>query len=210
MIPVTPFVLGCAFVLGFQPLHFPCGCCSCCNTSRFVRPDWMIVTALPVPPPHVRPSVMMDSSARCEDDLTHKLAEIIRANNALRKQEQNGAPQHIINDFAALVQYHLTTYMDNTIPGVPVSMQKSGRPIKSISQRLKGKEGRIRGNLMGKRVDFSARTVITGDPNIGIDELGVPWTIALNLTFPETVTPFNIHKMQVGAWWGPRGVLHTV
>lgn len=170
----------------------------------------MIVTALPVPPPHVRPSVMMDSSARCEDDLTHKLAEIIRANNALRKQEQNGAPQHIINDFAALVQYHLTTYMDNTIPGVPVSMQKSGRPIKSISQRLKGKEGRIRGNLMGKRVDFSARTVITGDPNIGIDELGVPWTIALNLTFPETVTPFNIHKMQVGAWWGPRGVLHTV
>ena len=57
-----------------------------------------------------------------------------------------------------------------------------------------GKEGRIRGNLMGKRVDFSARTVITGDPNIGIDELGVPWSIALNLSFPETVTPFNIDK----------------
>ncbi len=87
--------------------------------------------------------------------------------------------------------------MDNTIPGVPPSMQKSGRPIKSISQRLKGKEGRIRGNLMGKRVDFSARTVITGDPNIGIDELGVPWSIALNLTFPETATPFNIDRLQV-------------
>lgn len=105
---------------------------------------------------------MLFLSCRCEDDLTHKLAEIIRANQKLKEQEENGAPQHIINDFAALVQYHITTYMDNTIPHVPVSMQKSGRPIKSISQRLKGKEGRIRGNLMGKRVDFSARTVITG------------------------------------------------
>lgn len=65
------------------------------------------------------------------------------------------------------------------------------RPIKSISQRLKGKEGRVRGNLMGKRVDFSARTVISGDPNISIDELGVPWSIALNMTYPETVTPHN-------------------
>ena len=81
-----------------------------------------------------------------------------------------------------------------TRAGIPKSNQKSGRPIKSISERLKGKSGRIRGNLMGKRVDFSARTVITGDPNISIDELGVPWSIALNLTFPETVTPFNIDK----------------
>lgn len=68
------------------------------------------------------------------------------------------------------------------------------RPIKSISQRLKGKEGRVRGNLMGKRVDFSARTVISGDPNISIDELGVPWSIALNLTFPETVTAHNLQR----------------
>jgi DNA-directed RNA polymerase II subunit RPB1 len=93
-----------------------------------------------------------------------------------------------------MIQFHITTYFDNTIPGQPPAQQRSGRPIKSISQRLKGKSGRIRGNLMGKRVDFSARTVITGDPNIGIDELGVPWTIALNLTFPETVTPFNREK----------------
>eukprot|EP00195_Chlamydomonas_chlamydogama_P000980 CAMPEP_0202924892 /NCGR_PEP_ID=MMETSP1392-20130828/79214_1 /ASSEMBLY_ACC=CAM_ASM_000868 /TAXON_ID=225041 /ORGANISM="Chlamydomonas chlamydogama, Strain SAG 11-48b" /LENGTH=436 /DNA_ID=CAMNT_0049618649 /DNA_START=166 /DNA_END=1474 /DNA_ORIENTATION=+ len=164
--------------------------------TKYVRPDWMIITVLPVPPPPVRPSVMMDSSARCEDDLTHKLAEIIRANNQLKRQEMNGAPQHIINEFSQLVQYHITTYFDNTLPGQPPSMQKSGRPIKSISQRLKSKEGRIRGNLMGKRVDFSARTVITGDPNIGIDELGVPWSIALNLTFPETVTPFNIERLQ--------------
>lgn len=75
-------------------------------------------------------------------------------------------------------------------------MQKSGRPLKSIKQRLKGKEGRVRGNLMGKRVDFSARTVITPDPNLQIDQVGVPRSIAANMTFPEIVTPFNIDRYQ--------------
>lgn len=73
-------------------------------------------------------------------------------------------------------------------------MQKSGRPLKSVKQRLKSKEGRVRGNLMGKRVDFSARAVITPDPNLSIDQVGVPRTIAQNLTFPEIVTPFNIDR----------------
>lgn len=73
-------------------------------------------------------------------------------------------------------------------------MQRSGRPLKSVKQRLKSKEGRIRGNLMGKRVDFSARTVITPDSNLSIDQVGVPRTIAQNLTFPEIVTPFNIDR----------------
>ena len=80
--------------------------------------------------------------------------------------------------------------------GLPKAMQKSGRPLKAIKARLKGKEGRIRGNLMGKRVDFSARTVITPDPNLRIDQVGVPRSIAQNMTFPEIVTPFNIDKMQ--------------
>lgn len=74
------------------------------------------------------------------------------------------------------------------------AMQKSGKPLKAIKARLKGKEGRIRGNLMGKRVDFSARTVITPDPNLRIDQVGVPRSIAQNLTFPEIVTPFNFDK----------------
>lgn len=168
--------------LGFDPRHS--------------RPDWMILTVLPVPPPPVRPSVMMDSSARSEDDLTHQLSEIIKANNRLRKQEESGAPAHIIGEFALLLQMHLAGYIDNSLPGIPQAKQRSGRPIKSISQRLKGKEGRVRGNLMGKRVDFSARTVITGDPNLALDELGVPWGIALNLTFPEVVTPHNIEKLR--------------
>lgn len=170
---------------------------------RFTRPDWLLITVLPVPPPPVRPSVLMDSSARCEDDLTHKLIEIVRANAALRRQTLNGAPQHILGEFSALLQFHLTTYFDNGIPGQPPALQRSGRPIKAISARLKGKGGRVRGNLMGKRVDFSARTVITGDPNIGIDELGVPWSIALNLTFPETVTPGNRARLQALADAGP-------
>lgn len=122
----------------------------------------MILMALPVPPPPVRPSVMMDSSARCEDDLTYKLSDIIRHNKELRKNLEGGGTEHICNISTDTVQYHITTYFDNTIPGIPPSAQKSGRAIKSISQRLKGKSGRIRGNLMGKRVDFSARTVITG------------------------------------------------
>ncbi|GAB4819036.1 hypothetical protein N2152v2_006082 [Parachlorella kessleri] len=163
---------------------------------RYSRPDWMILTVLPVPPPPVRPSVMMDSSARSEDDLTHQLGEIIKANIRLKKQDESGAPQHIISEFALLLQMHITGYIDNTIPGMPSATQRSGRPIKSISQRLKGKEGRVRGNLMGKRVDFSARTVITGDPNLALDELGVPWGIALNLTFPETVTVHNIDRLR--------------
>ena len=104
--------------------------------------------------------------------------------------------------------------MDNDIAGIPQALQKSGRPVKAIRARLKGKEGRLRGNLMGKRVDFSARTVITGDPNLELDEVGVPRSIAMNLTYPERgasrfsqhraclrffmslVTPYNIAYLQ--------------
>jgi DNA-directed RNA polymerase II subunit RPB1 len=82
----------------------------------------------------------------------------------------------------------------HTVMTLHVVMQRSGRPLLSIGQRLKGKSGRVRGNLMGKRVDFSARTVISGDPNIAIDELGVPWSIALNMTYPEIVTQHNFER----------------
>ncbi|MCO5599891.1 hypothetical protein L7F22_053998 [Adiantum nelumboides] len=131
-------------------------------------------------------------TAKGEDDLTYKLADIIKASTQLKKFEQEGAPPHIVGEFEDLVQYHCATYMDNDIAGIPQAMQKSGRPVKSIRARLKGKEGRLRGNLMGKRVDFSARTVITGDPNLELDQVGVPKSIARNLTYPEKVTPYNI------------------
>ena len=155
-------------------------------SEAYARPDWMILTVLPVPPPPVRPSISVDGGVRrSEDDLTYKLAEIIRASGNVRRSEQEGAPPHIVSEYEQLLQYHVATYMDNDIAGVPQAMQKSGRPIKAIRARLKGKEGRLRGNLMGKRVDFSARTVITGDPNIQLDQVGVPRSIAMTLTYPE-------------------------
>lgn len=167
--------------------------------ADYARPEWMILTVLPVPPPAVRPSVSMDGSSqgmRSEDDLTFKLSDIIRANSNVKQCETEGTPQHVIDEFFQLLQYHVATMMDNDIAGLPTALQKSGRPVKSIRARLKSKEGRLRGNLMGKRVDFSARTVITGDPNIDLDEVGVPRSTARILTFPETVNTFNIHKLQ--------------
>ncbi|XP_059613251.1 DNA-directed RNA polymerase II subunit RPB1 [Phlebotomus argentipes] len=170
------------FILGMDP--------------KYARPDWMIVTVLPVPPLSVRPAVVMFGAAKNQDDLTHKLADVIKANNELKKNEASGAAAHVIAENIKMLQFHVATFVDNEIPGMPRAMQKSGKPLKAIKARLKGKEGRIRGNLMGKRVDFSARTVITPDPNLRIDQVGVPRSIAQNLTFPELVTPFNIDRMQ--------------
>ncbi|KAF2170224.1 hypothetical protein M409DRAFT_64556 [Zasmidium cellare ATCC 36951] len=174
----------------------------------YARPEWMILTVLPVPPPAVRPSISIDGTSqgmRSEDDLTFKLSDIIRANSNVRRCEQEGSPQHIHDEFTGLLQYHVATYMDNDTAGIPTAIQKTGRPVKAIRARLKSKEGRLRGNLMGKRVDFSARTVITGDPNLELDQVGVPRSIARVLTFPERVTVYNIHKLTDLVREGPDG-----
>ena len=170
---------------------------------KWVRPEWLLLTVMPVPPPPVRPSVQADSSTRSEDDLTHAFSGIIKVSESLKKLINSGAASHQINDFVQLLQFHVNTYLDNSVTGQPRQNLRSGRPIKSIAQRLKTKEGRVRGNLMGKRVDFSARTVISGDANIGIDELGVPRTIARNLTFPEVVTPYNYERLSEYVANGP-------
>ncbi|KAI5171360.1 DNA-directed RNA polymerase II subunit RPB1 [Nematocida sp. LUAm3] len=167
------------------------------------RPEWMIVSVLPVPPPQVRPSIVMEGSLRCEDDLTYKLANIIKASNNLKRYDQEGAPGHIVRDYEQLLQFHVATLINNDISGQPQSLQKNGRPLKSIRARLRGKEGRVRGNLMGKRVDFSARTVITADPNISMNEVGVPVEIAKMLTFPEQVTEYNIEQLREAVHRGP-------
>ena len=130
---------------------------------KYARPEWLIITVLPVAPLSVRPSVVMGGSGlRSQDDVTHKICDIIKVNQSIRRNEAKGAAAHVIAEDVKMLQYHCVTIMDNTIPGIPRAIQKSGRPLKSISERLKAKEGRVRGNLMGKRVDFSARTVITG------------------------------------------------
>jgi DNA-directed RNA polymerase II subunit RPB1 len=169
---------------------------------KFSRPDWMICTVLTVPPLSVRPSVMEDNQ-RMEDDLTHKLIDIVRDNQRLRDRIDKGDSRDSIDKWTGLLQFHVATYVDNDIKGLTPSAQRSGRPLKTLKSRLGAKTGRVRGNLMGKRVDFSARSVITPDPNIDLDELGVPEEIAINLTFPETVTLYNRDRLMTYVRNGP-------
>jgi DNA-directed RNA polymerase II subunit RPB1 len=157
----------------------------------YSRPDWMICQVMSVPPPAVRPSVKHDAQQRSEDDLSHILVNIIKTNKTLQEKLQNNAPVNVIDDWTTVLQYYIATQVDNKIPGVASVAQRSGRPLKSIKDRLNGKGGRMRGNLMAKRVDFSARSVITADPNISIRELGIPMKIAKNITKPVIVNKIN-------------------
>jgi len=161
-----------------------------------IRPEWMILSSIPVLPITTRPSITLESSDRSEDDLTHKLVDILRINQRLEENINSGAPQLIIEDLWDLLQYHVATYFDNGITGIPPARHRSGRPLKTIAQRLKSKEGRFRKNLSGKRVNFSARTVIGPDPNISINEVAVPLIIALELTVPEEVNERNIDNLR--------------
>jgi DNA-directed RNA polymerase subunit A' len=167
------------------------------------RPEWMVLQVLPVPPVDVRPSIILESGIRAEDDLTHKLVDIIRINQRLRENIDAGAPTLIIEDLSELLQYHVTTYFNNEVSGIPPARHRSGRTLKSLAQRLKGKEGRFRGNLSGKRVDYSARTVISPDPNLDINEVGVPVHIATRLTVPDIVTERNMELMKKLVLNGP-------
>ncbi len=156
------------------------------------RPEWMILTVLPVPPVTARPSITLDNGQRSEDDLTHKLVDIIRINQRFMENREAGAPQLIIEDLWELLQYHVTTFMDNEISGTPPARHRSGRPLKTLSQRLKGKEGRFRGSLSGKRVNFSARTVISPDPTLSLNEVGVPERVATEMTQTMNVNDRNL------------------
>jgi DNA-directed RNA polymerase II subunit RPB1 len=155
------------------------------------RPDWMICQVLPVPPPAVRPSVKHDAQQRSEDDLTHIYSNIIKTNKDLQDKISNNASANVIEGLTRLLQYFIAMIVNNKTKGAAPLAQRSGRPYQCITGRLNSKGGRIRGNLMGKRVDFSARSVITGDPNLSIRELGVPMKIAKNITKPVTVNNMN-------------------
>lgn len=157
----------------------------------YSRPDWMICQVLSVPPPSVRPSIKHDAQQRSEDDLSHILVNIIKTNKTLQEKIKNNAPSNIIDDWTTVLQYYVATQVDNKIPGSAPVAQRSGRPLKSIKDRLNGKGGRMRGNLMAKRVDYSARSVITADPNISIRELGIPMKIAKNISKPVIVNKIN-------------------
>ncbi|MEA4956188.1 DNA-directed RNA polymerase subunit beta' [bioreactor metagenome] len=178
-----------AYILGVNP--------------EVARPEWMVLTVLPVPPVTVRPSITLETGERSEDDLTHKLVDILRINQRLVENMEAGAPQLIVEDLWELLQYHVTTYFDNEASGVPPARHRSGRPLKTLAQRLKGKEGRFRSNLSGKRVNFSARTVISPDPNISINEVGVPEMIAKEVTVPVHVNEWNMKQMKEHIKNGP-------
>jgi len=160
------------------------------------RPEWAVLTSLLVPSVTVRPSIILESGERSEDDLTHKLSDIIRANQRLWENLNAGAPEVIITDLWDLLQYHITTFFDNSVARIPPARHRSGQPLKTIEERIKGKEGRIRKNLAGKRVNYSARTVISPDPSIEINEVGVPYEIAKVVTVAEVVNDINIEKMK--------------
>ena len=186
VIPLTPEIVLKIFkrisdedvtFMGFSPL--------------WSRPDWMVCQVLSVPPPAVRPSVKHDAQQRSEDDLSHILVSIIKTNKTLQEKIQNNAPGNVVNDWSTILQYYIGCLVDNKIPGANPVAQRSGRPLKTIKDRLNGKGGRMRGNLMAKRVDFSARSVITADPNISIRELGIPMKIAKNITKPVVVNRVN-------------------
>jgi DNA-directed RNA polymerase subunit A' len=170
---------------------------------KTARPEWFVLQVLPVPPVTVRPSIILETGIRSEDDLTHKLVDIIRVNQRLKESKEAGTPPLIVQDLVDLLQYHVTTYFDNEVSGIPQAHHRSGRPLKTLTQRLKGKEGRFRGSLSGKRVDFSSRTVISPDPNLTISDVGVPTDVAKKLTIPETILQWNLEKLKELVMNGP-------
>lgn len=169
------------------------------------RPEWMVCQVLPVPPPAVRPSVKHDAQQRSEDDLTHIFSNIIKTNTDLKNKIEENAQGNVIESLTMVLQYYVAMIVNNKVKGAMPLAQRSGRPFQCIMSRLNSKNGRIRGNLMGKRVDFSARSVITGDPNLSIRQLGVPMKIAKNLTKPVVVNDRNRDFLLKLVHTGPDG-----
>ena len=161
-----------------------------------IRPEWLILTVLPVPPLNMHPTISLDNGIKSEDDLTFKLVDIILTNNRLKDNINAGTPQLIIEDLWNLLQYNVTTYINNNTPGVPPAKHRSGRVLKTIIQRIKGKGGIIRNNLMGKRVNYAARATISPDLYISVDELGIPEYVANILIIKEKVNDANKEKIK--------------
>ncbi len=171
---------------------------------KSMRPEWAVLTLMPIPPVTMRPSITLESGERSEDDLTHKLGDVVRINQRLFENINAGAPEIIIEDLWDLLQYHITTFFDNNVAQLPPARHRSGQPLKTITERIKSKEGRIRHNLAGKRTNFSSRTVISPDSMIELDEVGVPKEIAMKLTVPERVTEWNFEYLKGFVKNGPK------
>ena len=159
------------------------------------RPEDLLLQAVPVPPVPIRPSVEMDGASN-EDDVTMKLAQIVEVNGVVRQGLARGLPAANLAENWDFLQVQAAMLVNADLPGVSAALHGGagsapGRPLRGFVQRLKGKQGRFRGNLSGKRVDFSGRTVISPDPNLAVGQVCVPRAMAATLTYPERVTPHN-------------------
>jgi DNA-directed RNA polymerase subunit beta' len=147
------------------------------------RPEWMILDAVPVLPPELRPMVQLDGGRFATSDLNDLYRRIVNRNNRLRKIMEIRAPKSILNSEKRLLQEAVDALIDNTKRSKPVT-GSGGRPLKSLSDMLKGKEGRFRKNLLGKRVDYSGRSVIVVGPTLQLHQCGLPKEMALELFKP--------------------------
>ena len=148
-----------------------------------IRPEWMVLTSLPVIPPDLRPLVPLDGGRFASSDLNDLYRRIINRNNRLKHIEALRAPQVMIFNEKRLLQEAVDALIENGARGKSVS-SSTGRPLKSLSDILKGKQGRFRQNLLGKRVDYSGRSVIVIGPNLKLNQCGIPKTMALELFKP--------------------------
>ncbi|KAH9700989.1 DNA-directed RNA polymerase III subunit 1 [Citrus sinensis] len=166
------------------------------------RPEKLIITNIAVPPIAIRPSVIMDGSQSNENDITERLKRIIQTNASLQQElvEANSAFKSLAG--WETLQVEVAQYINSDVRGVPFSMQVA-RPLSGFVQRLKGKQGRFRGNLSGKRVEYTGRTVISPDPNLKITEVAIPIRMARILTYPERVSDHNIEKLRQCIQNGP-------
>jgi DNA-directed RNA polymerase subunit beta' len=147
------------------------------------RPEWMILDAVPVLPPELRPMVQLDGGRFATSDLNDLYRRIVNRNNRLRKIMEIRAPKSILNSEKRLLQEAVDALIDNSKRSKPVT-GTGGRPLKSLSDMLKGKEGRFRKNLLGKRVDYSGRSVIVVGPTLQLHQCGLPKEMALELFKP--------------------------
>jgi DNA-directed RNA polymerase II subunit RPB1 len=167
------------------------------------HPSWMIWTVFPIIPPPERPSMAVSPQKRGEDDLTYALFNLMKANQDLLKKIQQGAHASKISPSYELLQFRVATCTTNDLQKQPKAKHRSGREVQGAAQKLKGKEGLVRQNMMGKRVDQSARTVITGDSSLSVEELGVPLEIAMTNTYPVPVTEANFDECWERVLKGP-------
>lgn len=137
-----------------------------------------------------------------EDDLTIKLGEMLQLNSLMRVSIEQGLDIKKLLEHWQLLQYTVAQYINSETPGLPLNLL-GNKHIRALCQRLKGKHGRFRGNLSGKRVDFSGRTVISPDPNVEVDQVVIPVHMAKIMTFPERVSRSNFKSMQTLVRNGP-------